>query len=369
MNNPWHFPRPAVADAFLAVFNARAANTISLFAPRRCGKTEFLRYDLAALAETNRYRVVYVSFWKLPLSPAAALLHELHGALSRRALLERVSDFWSTPVNKLKISGELAGAKGEIELDLTDHSAAAQAELYSVLDLLLAKLTRARPLLLLLDEVQELALRKHEDFFKFLRTQLDTHKERLFTVMTGSSMAGLARLFGPRSAPFYRFGIEKSLPDFDEHFVDHMVGAFHHATGRDLPRASALKVFEAMQRRPAFRELLASLTAHPEWTLADAYTDYRRRLAADSGYVRTWNELSALDRAVLGLISDGETSPYAQPVLKRLGAIIGQDAPSAHQVQTSLRKLATKMLVVRDEETKAYVMDDDQLAGWVRAIE
>ena len=119
MNNPWHFPRPAVADAFLAVFNARAANTISLFAPRRCGKTEFLRYDLAALAETNRYRVVYVSFWKLPLSPAAALLHELHGALSRRALLERVSDFWSTPVNKLKISGELAGAKGEIELDLT----------------------------------------------------------------------------------------------------------------------------------------------------------------------------------------------------------------------------------------------------------
>jgi hypothetical protein len=29
-----------------------------------------------------------------------------------------------------------------------------------------------------------------------------------------------------------------------------------------------------------------------------------------------------------------------------------QDAPLAHQVQTSLRKLAAKMLVVRDEETK-----------------
>ena len=113
-----------------------------------------------------------------------------------------------------------------------------------------------------------------------------------------------------------------------------MVGAFHHATGRDLPRAPALKVFEAMQRRPVFRELLASLTAHPEWTLADAYTDYRRRIAVDSGYVRTWNELSALDRAVLGLIADGETSPYAQPVLKRLGAIVGQDPPSAHHVMS-----------------------------------
>lgn len=80
---------------------------------------------------------------------------------------------------------------------------------------------------------------------------------------------------------------QKSLPDFDEHFVDHRVGAFHHATGRDLPRVAALKLFEAMQRRSVFRELLASLTAHPEWTLADAYTDYRRRIAADSGYVRT----------------------------------------------------------------------------------
>ena len=68
-------------------------------------------------------------------------------------------------------------------------------------------------------------------------------------------------------------------------------------------------------------------------------------------------------------IADRETRPYTQLVLKRLGAIVGQDAPSAHQVQTRLRKLATTMRVVRDEESKAYVMEDDQLASWVRAIE
>jgi hypothetical protein len=111
MSDLWHFPRPAVAAEFLTVFDAGAANTLSLFAPRRSGKTEFLRNDLAALAEKGDYRVVYVSFWKLPLAPAAALLHELYGALSRRALLERVADFWSTPVSKLKLSGELAEAR------------------------------------------------------------------------------------------------------------------------------------------------------------------------------------------------------------------------------------------------------------------
>ena len=68
------------------------------------------------------------------------------------------------------------------------------------------------------------------------------------------------------------------------------------------------------------------------------------------------------------LIADRETRPYTPPVLKRLGAIIGQDAPSAHPFLTRLRKLATKMRIVRDEETKVDVREDDQLASWVRAI-
>ena len=37
------------------------------------------------------------------------------------------------------------------------------------------------------------------------------------------------------------------------------------------------------------------------------------------------------------LVADRETRPYAQPVRKRLGAIIGNDAPSANPVQTRLR--------------------------------
>ncbi|MFM9970466.1 MAG: ATP-binding protein [Burkholderiales bacterium] len=368
MDKLWHFPRPALAKEFLAVFEAHAANTVSLFAPRRSGKTEFLRYDLAKLAEARHYRVVYVSFWKLPLTPVAALLHEMHGANERRNLTERISDFWSMPVNKLKIAGSLAGAKGEIELNLIDDSAKTQADLYAVLDALIGKLTRKHRVLLLLDEVQELALRSNEVFFKFLRTELDTNKERLCAVMTGSSMSGLARLFGPRAAPFYRFGIEKSLPGFDESFVDHMIDAFRRATGRALQRGAALKVFSTMHREPAFREVVAALTAHPAWTLADALTDYRRRLAADAGFVRTWNELTQMDRALLRLIADGEKSPYAQAALKRLGEMLRQSMPSAHQVQTSLRKLNMKMLVMRDENSKSYTMEDEQFRDWVLAV-
>lgn len=369
MTDPWHFPRPAVAREFLAVFDAGAANTLSLFAPRRSGKTEFLRNDLATWAEKGGYRVVYVSFWKLPLAPAAALLHELHGALSRRALLERVADFWSTPVSKLKLSGDLAGGKGAIELDLTDDSAQSAKELFSVLDRLLGRLTRRQRLLLLLDEVQELALPANDVFFKFLRTQLDVNKERLFAVLTGSSMTGLARLFGPRTAPFYRFGIEKSLPPFDHAFVDHMLNAFYRATRRKLERGAALKVFDAMQRQPAFREVVAALTAHPQWDLADAHADYRRRVAADSGYVRTWNELSEFDRAVLRLVAAGEKSPYSRSALKRLGTAVSTREATTVQVQSSLRRLTSKRLVMRDDEAKTYLVEDEQFSAWVRSLE
>jgi uncharacterized protein len=233
---------------------------------------------------------------------------------------------------------------------------------------LLGKLTRRQRLLLLLDEIQELALPANDAFFKFVRTQLDINKERLFAVLTGSSITGLARLFGPRTAPFYRFGIEKSLPAFDTAFVDHMLNAFHRATGRKLEHSAAVKVFDAMQRQPAFREVVASLTAHPQWSLTDAYAEYRRRLAADSGFVRTWNELSAFDRAVLLLIASGEKSPYAQRALKRLGNALGGTTPSTHQVQSSLRRLTGRGLIQRDEQAKTYVVEDEQFGAWVCSI-
>ena len=48
-----------------------------MFAPRRTGKTEFLTKDFTPYAESKGHKVVYMSFWRAPLSPLALILRSL----------------------------------------------------------------------------------------------------------------------------------------------------------------------------------------------------------------------------------------------------------------------------------------------------
>jgi len=45
--DPWHFPRDAFAASILDTLDSGIVSAITLFAPRRMGKTEFVCTDLA----------------------------------------------------------------------------------------------------------------------------------------------------------------------------------------------------------------------------------------------------------------------------------------------------------------------------------
>ena len=74
MKDLWHFERRDFRRSVLALLNDGPASILTLFAPRRTGKTEFLIKDLAPLAEKAGHRVIYASFWQAQLSPLAVLL-------------------------------------------------------------------------------------------------------------------------------------------------------------------------------------------------------------------------------------------------------------------------------------------------------
>ena len=80
-NDPWHFERSALTERVLDVLTRGPVRALSLFAPRRAGKTEFLIRDLAPGAEARGHRVIYASFWQAPLSPLAVLLQALEKSL------------------------------------------------------------------------------------------------------------------------------------------------------------------------------------------------------------------------------------------------------------------------------------------------
>ena len=71
----WHFERRELALRTLSLLTEGPAQALTLFAPRRSGKTEFLIKDLAPLAEEQGLWAIYASFWQAPLSPVAVLLH------------------------------------------------------------------------------------------------------------------------------------------------------------------------------------------------------------------------------------------------------------------------------------------------------
>ena len=66
--DPWHFPRREFTARVLKLLGDGPGQALTLFGPRRTGKTEFLLKDLAPLAEQRRHRVIYASFWQAPLS-------------------------------------------------------------------------------------------------------------------------------------------------------------------------------------------------------------------------------------------------------------------------------------------------------------
>ena len=220
--DPWHFGRPDLARRTLTLLANGPARALTLFAPRRTGKTEFLMKDLGPLAETEGHRAIYVSFWQEPLAPLAALLHALETDLKRGGIGERLLRTGRALAPKLKLSMPMVG---QAEVDLSTLAGKPPSDLLLHLDDLLGRVsTGIKPTILMLDEVQELARSQdNEALVAALRTSLDKRSDHLRTVFTGSSREGLASMFAARQAPFFHFATPIDLPPLGEPFVNHIL--------------------------------------------------------------------------------------------------------------------------------------------------
>ena len=94
----WHYPRENLAARTLNALVEGPAKALTLFAPRRTGKTEFLTKDLTPYAESKGHKVVYISFWRAPLSPLALILYSLEDALKSKTITGRIG---SVGIDKL----------------------------------------------------------------------------------------------------------------------------------------------------------------------------------------------------------------------------------------------------------------------------
>ena len=362
--DPWHFPRPDLARRVLEALTTGPSTAMTLFAPRRTGKTEFLLKDLGPLARRRKVRIVYVSFWRASVSPLALLLHALEEALAGGTWSNRLRSGARALAPKLTLSAPVGGSA---EIDLTELGPTPPTELLLYLDDLLERLTRgARTTVLLLDEVQELAKdERNVPLVASLRTSLDTRSDVLKAVFTGSSREGLRAMFSDRQAPFFHFATPLDLPALETPFVEHLIDVGESRTGRRIDREEAIAGFEALHRNPYFfRLLVEALLLDPASSVAGGVGRVRERLGEELRYPETWLGLTALQRAVVGAIADGVEKPYGAAARGRMTSLAGVPEPSTSSIQAALRKLSRSGIV--DSWTGSWIIEDPAFAEWVR---
>ena len=364
--DPWHFPRPELAQAYLKGFDLGLAAARGLFARRRMGKTEFLKRDLLPAALGAGYLAAYTNLWDDTDHPGQALATAIVLATQPRGL----SKFWAdlnTPVRKLKGGGKLPlGFEGSLELDLAEKEKVAVPALQAALQ---ASDKARRPLLLVIDEAQVLAAPEHAAVAHSLRAGLDIRKLGIKVLFAGSSEAALREMFQRAAAPFYNWAPVEPFPLLGPEFVGAMVSQLARVARLPLRLDDALQAFAALKETPEFfRWYIERYLTYQEQGSVEALRYTMARIHDDSGYARTWKALARTDRAILLLAARGVQDLYGAHMLVQLQAMLGSTSLTANVPRTSIRRLTgAKLQLMARVDHGAYRFEDPEFQSWVAA--
>ena len=191
-NDPLYFPRARHAEHLINLLADGIVNTLTLFAPRRMGKTQFLLNDIRPAAEAQHIDVFYFSFMDTNSHPELRFQQSLLEFADNRSASSKLKK-WLASIESIDILGTSINRQ-----QATEHISV--SEIISVLA------QGKQPVLLLLDEIQELArIDGTAPLIRSLRTGLDMNKTRVKTIFTGSSTNGLRQMFNDNKAPFFQF--------------------------------------------------------------------------------------------------------------------------------------------------------------------
>lgn len=365
----WHYHRPALAKVYLDTLNAGLVTSTTIFAPRRAGKTSFLLKDLTPAAETAGYTVVYVDLWQTKLSPGISIVRALERALEPKTTVENIVAKFQAPVKKLKAKAEIAGTKFEGEIELGDANKHLQTDMALKIDVLVETLCKKKPVLLLIDEAQELAKTKeHEAVATALRTAITRNQNRLRVVFTGSSRTQLAHVFSNSNAPLYSTGSAiADFPQLGHDFVEYIVERFEASTGRILPIASAWKAFVSFKQQPEpFLVGIVDMVLNPAVTLDEAMQTVSDKLALTENHEGAWTALDATQKALIRMLAqDPSLKPFSKAVILKLRKMIGVESLEITHVQRAMTKLSN---VVFKSPRDTYEFENEAFAQWVRTL-
>jgi hypothetical protein len=360
----WHFARPELAEHHLRAFDLGLISATALHARRRMGKTEFLTKDLSPAARQRGYVVGYCNLWQEEESPAEAIAEAILATSRPRHLLGKVRAKIKAPVSTLKITGKMGSmAEGAAEFGFKDSEKASVGKLRAAFAAFDESKNKG---LLLVDEAQVLADKSYRSLEKALRASLDTRKDRLKVIFTGSSEDRLRTMFGAEDKAFYNWARVEPLSLLGEEFVRELTRRANALTTMKLELADTLRAFVSLKEVPElFRRFLSQYLGNPFYGVDHAIESCKQTVYLEEGFAARWAKMLPADQLILQAVAAGEADLHGSRSLARLGQSLQLGRSADRSVpQNALKRLRDRQILIQSD-TGVYRFEDETFREWV----
>ncbi len=370
------YPRTALADELVHQLQGKTAfgdaqNGLFLAAPRRTGKTTFLRGDLCPALEKAGVVVVYVDLWADATRDPGVLIADAIGRALQPHLGMVARTAKKAGLNKVSLAGWLD----------VDTSRIGKLDGLTLVDALRAlHETANKQVALVIDEAQHaLTSEAGEAAMTALKSARDQLNRpgvvNLMLVMSGSDRDKLLRLVNTNGSPFYGSQI-KTMPTLGQDFIAHIVQLIEAQRPELAPvdQATLQAAFEGFGSRPQFfmealgqvLSPLAALTGRFEPAMLQAAA---QRQQDDEGQMESdYLGLKPLEQAVLWrMLEQGPRfRPYDAEALRFYREKTGRDkAVTPQQAQNALESLRQRMpALVWKSARGEYAVEDAAMHRW-----
>lgn len=356
-------PRPAVAEGIAALLNPDPLfgeiSGVFLAAPRRTGKSTFLRRDLLPLLEDRGMLPLYVDLWadkgtdpgKLITARIARALEEHDGLIAK---IRR-----KTPFSAIGALGFRVDLKSSGTWEGTIPDALA----------LLVEAT-GQDVAVIIDEAQHsLVSDEGRNAMYALKAARDAINQsrmpgHLYLIMTGSHRDKLSALVHDHQAPFFGASIRDFPPlgpEYTQAITDHLNSRLSETAKLDASVIEA--AFDKLGRRPErLNACLRDLFLEVDFGEAALERLVDARIAAAKAQLLSEiASLSPLQQGILKLMAEQgiNFAPFSEPSRERLGTP-GNPA-SKGGIQKALEALRDKGLIWRPGIGQ-YVLESAELA-------
>lgn len=375
----FHRPKLAAAIATQALSNSPASSGgLFLAAPRRTGKSTFIRQDLIPDLETRGVETIYVDLWAdKSANPAVLIANAVRAKLQAK---ESALTEWAQAAGIKTVRLGLFGSG--LQFDLSALNLPKEATIADALQAL--SLATGRRIVFVVDEAQHAATTTEgmNSLFalKAARDRLNTESglHGFQLIATGSNRDRLANLVTSKDQAFYLARITE-LPRLGPDFVQWEI----EKSGIRFNPASANEAFTAVGQRPepfisaimdVQTEIAAGTTHDPDGLLIQrarqSAQDFRDR------FFEAIDSLAPLQAAVLKEIAaeskrSRKVGPFSADMQNRIRARIENDYGPDANVHVDSSATQNALDYLRQEQylwkpqRGSYHVEDEQMIEWL----